>query len=231
MRPFSAAIATLCFAVSTSLFAGAPDAPDASDLFPHQVSELIGSGLGNPKNRLQITIFEYVSKLTGCVSPEPFLPYKVSTSGRATVGVKCQGREQKPLYLTVNVKVFGRYWVPNADIARGQVIEKAMLSEKDGDLSKLPRNIIQDPEKIIGKQLNRALKAGKPVQESSLQAVYLVKRNAIVDVQAAGTGFMIKRDGKALDDGALGDPVRVKLQGGNTVKATVTAQNVLNIDI
>jgi flagella basal body P-ring formation protein FlgA len=226
MHPFAAVTAALILAASLPSYA-----QEEVDPLPHTIQELIRASLDQPKTLLQVRVSNYASKVKDCESPQAFLPHKVSGSGRVTVGLRCLGREQQPLYLTADVKLFGRYWVPTTDIARGAVITPLMLSEHNGDLSKLPRDVLQDPQQIIGKQTNRALKTGKPVQKSALQAVYLVKRNATVDVQAIGVGFLIKRDGMAMDDGALGDLVRVKLKGGDMVKATVTGQNVLNIDI
>jgi flagella basal body P-ring formation protein FlgA len=226
MRTFLNTAASLFLAATFSSNAHA----DVETL-PYTMEGLIKSSLDQPHSLLQITFLDYSKKLAGCETPEPFLPHKVNSGGRATIGIRCQGREQSPVYLTAEIKIIGQYWVPTAEIARGEVITRSMLSEKTGDLATLPRNIIQDPEKIIGQQANRALKPGKPVQESALQAVYLVKRNAIVDVQAVGEGFRIKRDGVSMGDGAMGDLVKVKLKGGETVSATVTAPNVLNIDI
>jgi flagella basal body P-ring formation protein FlgA len=225
MRTFAKAKASLFLAVSLSFSA------QASESLLSTVQTLISESLNQPHNRVQVKLGNYAQKLAGCEAPAVFLPFRVNAGGRATVGLRCLGREQRPLYLTADVEVTGRYWVANDDISRGTVIERSMISEKTGDLSKLPRNILQDPEKIMGQQVNRVLRAGKPVQKTALQAVYLVKRNAAVDVQAVGVGFTIKRDGIAMDDGALGDLLRVKLKAGNTVKATVTAKNVLNIDI
>lgn len=225
MRNFAKAKASLFLAVSLSF------SVQASESLLLTVQTLISESLSQPNNRVQVKLGNYAQKLAGCEAPAVFLPFRVNAGGRATVGFRCQGREQRPLYLTADVEVTGRYWVASDDISRGTIIERSMISEKTGDLSKLPRNILQDPEKIMGQQVNRVLRAGKPVQKTALQAVYLVKRNAAVDVQAVGVGFTIKRDGIAMDDGALGDLVRVKLKAGSTVKATVTAKNVLNIDI
>lgn len=230
MRTFLYTAASLFLAATLPSNAQAED-DYVLDALPHTMQELIRSSLDQPKSLLQIRFLDYANKLASCEAPEPFLPHKVSSGGRATIGIRCQGRERSPVYLTAEIKIIGSYWVPTAEIARGEVIAQSMLSEQTGDLSKLPRDILKDPEKIIGKQATRALKAGKPLQKNALQAVYLVKRNTTVDVQAVGVGFMIKRDGIAMDDGAMGDLVRVKLKGGDTVKATVTAKNVLNIDI
>jgi flagella basal body P-ring formation protein FlgA len=226
MRPLATAAAALFLALSLPSYA-----QEELDSLPYTIQQLIHASLDQPKTLIQMKIADYGNKVKDCESPQAFLPYKVSGAGRVTVGLRCQGREQQPIYLTADVRLLGRYWVPTTDIARGTLITESMLAEHSGDLSRLPRDVVQDPEKIIGQQANRALKTGKPLQKSALQAVYLVKRNATVDVQAIGEGFKIKRDGVAMDDGAMGDQIRVKLKGGEMIRATVTGQNVLNIDI
>lgn len=199
---------------------------------PHtSIQKLISESLGQPDNRVITEVGDYEARLEGCVSPKAFLPYPVNANGgRTTVGFHCSD-DLPTRYVPVTVKVTGSYWVPSQDIPRGEVITQAMLTEKTGDLSRLPRNIVLDGETLLGMQSNRVLKASAPVQKTSLQAVFVVKRNAVVDVEAYGSGFTIKREGVAMDNGSMGASVRVKIKGGDTVRATVAGPHLLRIDI
>ena len=195
------------------------------------IQKLVTESLGQPENRVIAEVGDYEARLDGCVSPKAFLPYPVNANGgRTTVGFHCDD-DMPARYVPVTVKVSGNYWVPSQDIPRGTVITQAMLVEKTGDLSKLPRNIVLDGEPLLGLQSNRVLRTNAPVQKTSLQAVFVVKRNAVVDVVAEGTGFSIKREGVAMDNGAMGSSVRVKIKGGDIVRATVAGPNQLKIEI
>ena len=203
----------------------------SADVHPTSVEKLISESLGQPTNRVSVEADGYDKRMEGCETPRAFLPYPVNPNGgRTTVGFRCDdGLPAR--YLPVSVKVTGSYWVPAEDIPRGAVVTQAMIVEKIGDLSKLPRNIILEGQPIVGLQTNRFLKANSPVQRTSLEAVFVVKRNSQVDVQALGPGFTIRREGVALDNGAMGASIRVKINGGDTVRARVAGANLLQIDI
>lgn len=225
-RTFALAKASFLLLIVFSTHASAGNGPHTA------VQKLISTSLDQPDSRVVTELGDLETRLDGCNAPAAFLPYPVNASGgRSTVGFRCEGDEEHPRYAQVNVRVLGAYWVPAMDIPRGAVITHDMLVEKTGDLSKLPRNVMLDDAQIIGQQTNRALKANSAVQRNALQAVFVVKRNAMVEVQASGPGFMIKREGVAMDNGALGGAIRVKLKGGGMIRATVISQNVLKIDI
>lgn len=210
---------------STVLTAHSAEGPHTS------IQKLISESLGQSDKRVITEVGDYEARLEGCEDPKAFMPYPVNANGgRTTVGFHCA--DNLPArYVPVTVRVSGNYWVPSQDIPRGAVITQAMLTEKTGDLSRLPRNIVLDGEQLLGMQSNRVLKANSPVQKTSLQAVFVVKRNEAVDVEANGPGFTIKREGVAMDNGSMGGSVRVKIKGGETVRATVAGPHLLRIDI
>lgn len=204
----------------------------AAEVTSATFEKIIRDGLAQPDKKVAVEAGDYPARLEGCDSPNAFLPYPLNANGgRTTVGFNCAGEHQPPRYVPVNVRVTGAYWVPAHDIERGSVISLDMLTQKTGDLSRLPRNVVLYDEPIVGQQVNKTLKEGSVIQKTSLQAVFVVKRNAVVEVQAIGTGFTIKREGVAMDNGAVGGSVRVKLKGGEVIRGNVVSQNLLKIDI
>lgn len=220
----SGALILLAFCAPSAAFAeGGPRAA---------IQKIISTNLGLPDAKVMTEAGDLESKLDGCSAPKAFLPYPLnSTGGRTSVGFHCEQEGEAPRYVPVNIRVMGSYWVPSSEIPRGSVVSGSMLLEKTGDLSKLPRNFVSNGAEIIGQQANRTLKPNVVIQKSALQAVFAVKRNAPVDVHATGPGFTVKRDGVAMDNGAIGSSIRVKMTGGEIIRAVVTGQNVLKIDI
>ncbi|HCK28683.1 MAG TPA: flagella basal body P-ring formation protein FlgA, partial [Alcanivorax sp.] len=68
----------------------------------------------------------------------------------------------------------------------------------------------------------RPLSAGTVIQSHQLRKPALVERRQAVTLVAGGEGFRISREGHALDDGALGGRVRVRLSNREVVTAQVT---------
>ena len=56
---------------------------------------------------------------------------------------------------------------------------------------------------------------------------WLVERNSRVSLRAQGTGFSLTRDGKALDNGSLGNTVRFVGNDGRMLEAQVVGKNQL----
>ncbi len=74
---------------------------------------------------------------------------------------------------------------------------------------------------IIGMEANRAFYRGQPIDESKLRPPTLIKRNAIVQMEFARGAMTISAEGRALDNGALGDRIRVMNLGSKRIVTVV----------
>jgi len=76
---------------------------------------------------------------------------------------------------------------------------------------------------IIGMEAVRTFYQGQPLREDNLRKPTLVKRNAIVHMEFSQGSMIINAEGRALDQGGLGDRVRVmNLISKRVVVATVS---------
>lgn len=79
---------------------------------------------------------------------------------------------------------------------------------------------------IIGMEAVRTFYQGQPLREDNLRKPTLVKRNAIVQMAFANGAMTINAEGRALDQGGLGDRVRVmNLISKRIVVATVSGND------
>jgi flagellar basal body P-ring formation protein FlgA len=204
----------------------------AADAFNESTHELISASLGQDKDRVEIDLLAHQKRLKDCGAHSPFLPYRVNPyGGRVTIGYTCADNEAKSSYLQVQVRVMTEYWQAAREIGQGELITADMLQVATGVRSGLPRNVVVQADQVVGQVARRNLRAGAVLQGNAFEAVRLVKRNDAVDVKAVGIGFTIKRTGQAMDNGALGDSVRVRLEGGDVISARVSGQRQLIIDI
>ena len=74
---------------------------------------------------------------------------------------------------------------------------------------------------IIGKEASRAFYRGQPIDESKLRAPTVIKRNAIVQMEYARGPLSISAEGRALDNGALGERIRVMNLGSKRIVTVV----------
>jgi len=98
----------------------------------------------------------------------------------------------------------------------GSVITAGDLRVIDTD-----RPGLTDPSAAIGMQTRITIYEGRPLHANILQAPRLVDRNQIVRLSFLRGGLRIDTEGRAMDDGAAGEMIRVMNIGS---RSTVTAQ-------
>lgn len=194
-----------------------------------EVSSLVFNELNDPKASVSIEI-EQSSLDPSCALAVPFLPHGVSPhSTRITVGFKCANGPDRFTQAALNIA--SEYPVLKIDLSRGTVITPEMLEYRRGPMHQLPRNALREEAEIVGKAASRDLRRGEPTQRSQLRAVWLVKRSERVEITAPGTGFSITRSGIALDNGSLGERIRIRLEDGKQITAKVTQRKRLEVSL
>ena len=169
--------------------------------------------------------------LPKCIQPEPFLPNaNQAPLGRVSVGVRCGENGRQVRYLQAQIDVIGSYVVAARDIERGTLITSNMLSERGGNLGDLSAQALTAEEDIVGKITQRPIRTGSAFLAHYLQAPDLVERGQRVTVVAQGSAFRVSREGEALENGALGEQVRVRFGSREIMTARVTDRGILVVD-
>lgn len=216
MRRLFLKIAPLLLALATcgQHASAATSAADAARHFLEQRNRHLGK-------RVEVEIFRSNVSWPECGRPQPFLPANGQSGwGRVTVGVRCNA-DTHPRYLQAQVRVFDHYWVVRESIPAGTEITPSLLQKRQGEISALPRGALRQLEDIVGLIASRPLREGHPLLQHQLSRRPLVARRQNVSLVASGQGFRIVREGLAMDEGAMGDLVRVKLQDRQVISGQV----------
>jgi flagella basal body P-ring formation protein FlgA len=113
--------------------------------------------------------------------------------------VRVQGKVYRMVDVPVPVRPIGPL-----EVIRGRDIQMVrMRADQVGPTH------INDPDKLVDKSARRVLPAGQPVRVSDISNPILVPKNSMVNVRIASARLTIVMQGKALEDGAEGDQVRV----------------------
>lgn len=113
------------------------------------------------------------------------------------------------------LRVFGRVDalqpvpVPRRDIAPGEPLSAADLETRWIKKGETRGVIIRDMRDLVGQQALRDLAAGRPVAERAVGAPRLVSRNSLVAMVFKDGPLQIRGRGRALEDGAKGEVIRV----------------------
>lgn len=176
-----------------------------------------------------ITPLAALSSLETCTSVDAnFTRQPQRLAGRTMVELSCADIAQPTShYVQINVMATGEYLVASRDLAANHTLQREDISIQQGDLSQLPRHaLLATPSaitQVLGQQLRRSL-----TQHSVLQANLLSRPNVVsfgdeLLIEASGTGFQITRTGEAMDTGAIGDIIRVRLNNKQLLRVEITA--------
>lgn len=90
------------------------------------------------------------------------------------------------------------------------------------DLALGPEGEPADIDALAGLEIKRAVYRGRAVTAGDLGPPTLVRRNERVTLSFAEAGLQIRTEGRAMEDGAEGDPIRVmNMDSRQTVIGTV----------
>ncbi len=131
-------------------------------------------------------------------------------SGKTTVHIRCNSTSPWTVYLSANIKLYGKVIQTIEPLNKGHILKKDNLIAVEEDLSRLRYGYFTDVKNLIGKQLKRRLYQNQIVSANFVTSPTLVKRGELVSIVAENTGFSVKMTGTAMSSGARGDHIRVK---------------------
>ena len=169
------------------------------------------------------------TQLSPCQAFEPFLPHGSKLWGKSTVGIRCLGPSTWTIYIPVQVNVTGEYLVSARTMPAGYVIGPADIVVRNGDLGKLPANVLTDKSHAIGKTVKNGFAAGQPLRNDQLTAPWAVQQGQNVITRSSGPGFSVSSEGKALNNAIEGQLVQVRTNNGQTVSGIARTGGIVDV--
>jgi flagella basal body P-ring formation protein FlgA len=170
-------------------------------------------------------------RLKQCDQPlESYTPQGKKQIGKITVGVRCSGATPWSLFVPVTVKVMANIVVAKNSLPRGSIIRASDVTMEQRDISRLHRGFMEDTQAVIGKKLRQRVRRDQVLTPSQLVAPLTVKRNNRVIIRASNKTVRVSMAGKALQNGSLGQIIRVKNESSNReVDARVIAPGIVEV--
>jgi len=119
--------------------------------------------------------------------------------------------------------------VPKRLIQRGVVIEADMLEEVGQTGGNLDNSMLQSIKDAITAEAVRDLSAGQPLRSSDIRRAILVKQGQLVTMTVGDkSGFLITVRVEALQDGRMGEQVKLKnTESGRQISGVVTGPSMV----
>ena len=163
--------------------------------------------------------------LLSCASPEFSTPGNSRLWGLMSVMMRC-GSEKR--FIQVQVTAMGQYVVATRSILRGTPLDIGSITLNRGRLDTLPNQTITLTEQAVNGVALRDITPGMPLTRSMIRQAWRVKAGQQVRVIANGDGFSVNSEGRALNNVAVGQYGRVRMDSGQIVSGKVdTDGNIL----
>lgn len=108
-------------------------------------------------------------------------------------------------------------------LGRGDIIRAHDIEWQQMALSRTRRDTIMDEAELIGKSPVRSISPSRPVRESEIQNPSVVHRHKPVKMTYETDHITIRAVGTAMEDGAIGDRIKVRNDdSGTEIDAVVT---------
>jgi flagella basal body P-ring formation protein FlgA len=146
------------------------------------------------------------------------------TVGRfaAVLSVRVEGGPTNRLDLAGTAEAEAEVPVAARPLDAGTILER-----RDIDLAWIPERQLQ-PDTVlttvdlVGREADRRLMPGRPVRAGEVRPPRLVRRGDLVTIVYAQDGLELRARGRALEDGAMGDAVRLQnVDSHREIRATV----------
>lgn len=116
-------------------------------------------------------------------------------------------------------------------IQRGHIITEEMLQMTERDSKQtLPSDTLFFYDQIVGQAAKRTLMAGKPITVNDVQLPTIIKRNSTVPLVYMDGSLLMSATGRALDQGAVGDAIRVmNLSSRKTIQGIILPTGEIDV--
>lgn len=141
------------------------------------------------------------------------------------VEIMVDGQKDRTVSVSLRVRVFQPVVVLTGAVARSQMITASDLTIDEREVTAFAADLIVDPFVAEGLKTRRAMAAGTFLRSADLEVIPLVRRNAPVVVSTTAGRVTIRSTGQALEDGTMGQMVRVRPAGSTeTISGKVVAE-------
>jgi len=163
-------------------------------------------------------------RLPACAAPLAEIPEGQRLWGWTQVRVRCPGEGGWSISVRTRVHIMAPAIVTRRAVSPGHILDAAPIQPGEVDLTALQRPALREATQAIGKVVRVGLAAGQAIGAEHLKLPIVVRRGASLEVTATVGQVSVTSAGTAMQDGAVGEVIRVKVPGGRTVQGVVTGE-------
>lgn len=187
---------------------------------------------GSPPLQVKVTLgrIDPQLQLAPCGLVEPFFQPGLPAWGQTRVGLRCaDGVTAWKVSLPVSVQITVQALIAMVPLPAGQTIQTRQLASGEVDAASAPDLLPPEPALAVGRQLGRSLAAGEPLRRSHLRQRQWFAAGDSVAIVAAGAGWTVTAQGRALSAGLEGQTASARTESGRVVSGYPTSDHRLEV--
>ena len=140
-------------------------------------------------------------------------------TNRFTVIVAAPAGDLSAKRLKLSGRIYQTMEVPftTRPISVGEVIKTGDIEWRNIRSSKVSSDTLTSDRDILGKSPRRGLKSGDMIRMSQIESPVLIPRRSLVTVRLVHPYMTLTVQGRALENGSMGDVIRIKNNFSNTI--------------
>ncbi|KQN68845.1 flagellar biosynthesis protein FlgA [Serratia sp. Leaf51] len=206
----------------------APVSANSDTLLTSQIQQFFRQQYSESGMQVTVVVTTPAARQPQCLTPQFMLSPNSRTWGNVSVAVNCNGKKS---YVQTKVQVSGTYWVAAKNVPAGAHLAEADMQQKTGRLDLLPPKAVLDSKLALNGVTLRNINIGQPLTLSMLRRPWMVHAGQEVQVQATGSGFNVSSAGKAMNNAAANESVRIRMPSGVIVNGTVGSDGSVTVEI
>jgi flagella basal body P-ring formation protein FlgA len=163
---------------------------------------------------------------------QAFSPKGSRELGNTTVGVKCSDKKPWSLHVPVKISIYKDVLVATRVLQKNTVLTEDDIKLAKHDTATLSYGYFEDLKSEIGMKLKRQILAGTVLTPAMLKRPQVITRGQKVTITALSGRMEVRMMGKALDNGAPGERIKVmNLKSRQKLEGVVTATGEVEVGI
>lgn len=199
---------------------------DASRWIDQQLSGEVG------RHEVQFSALDPRLHFAACQTPVEIEQHGgTELRGRVNLKVSCLDQGWF-IYLAVDIQRFVPVVVAKTALPRGASLVPQVLVLQEMDVARVRGDYYTSINSLSGMQLRNRVRAGDVITHVNLTAADAVNKGEQVVISAVSSsgGLGVRMAGEALDNGKVGDQIRVRnTQSGRVIRALITGRGTVEV--
>ncbi|HZJ92003.1 MAG TPA: flagellar basal body P-ring formation chaperone FlgA [Thiopseudomonas sp.] len=150
--------------------------------------------------------------------------------GRVTLRVRCDSNAPWTIFVPGHVNLYREVAVAQRSMRRNSIVQAADIQLLERDVSSLRQGYILNLENVVGQKITRPVQPNQVLSANYLKAPAAVNKGDAVVISANGTSMFVRMPGVALEEGAIGQQIRIRNTRSNRiVHARVTGPGQVEV--